>query len=261
MRFPCICWIQIVWFWKKEKAKSWWTFLAVVCLHVYMGWSKILGMTTLKHESFALISIGPGVLDNLAGRYCTPHFFQSPNHWRNTPTPQPQQTKTALWSKAQKHHLNRHSPNILIGTCAVGQQENWLVVSNVYVHPYLGRFPFWLIFFRWVETTNTWHKNSGRPLQAMGYLFSRVRNLSWDSMVVGCHKAFFPMMFRPVKLWNLIDSMVFVFGLVFFFFVTMLVSLNSTSSGMILVFKYIQTWVVRKFPDIRVTNTRIGRLS
>ena len=31
----------------------------------------------------------------------------------------------------------------------------WVVVSNIfYVHPYLGRFPFWLIFFRWVETTN-----------------------------------------------------------------------------------------------------------
>ena len=33
----------------------------------------------------------------------------------------------------------------------------WVVVSNIffYVHPEnWGRFPFWLIFFKWVETTN-----------------------------------------------------------------------------------------------------------
>ena len=29
----------------------------------------------------------------------------------------------------------------------------FLVVSNMfYFHPYLGRFPFWLVFFKWVET-------------------------------------------------------------------------------------------------------------
>ena len=31
----------------------------------------------------------------------------------------------------------------------------WVVVSDIfYFHPYLGRFPFWLIFFKRVETTN-----------------------------------------------------------------------------------------------------------
>jgi len=34
--------------------------------------------------------------------------------------------------------------------------DNWVVVSNiVFFHPEnWGRFPFWLIFFTWVETTN-----------------------------------------------------------------------------------------------------------
>ena len=32
---------------------------------------------------------------------------------------------------------------------------NWVVVSNSFhFHPYWGRFTFWLIFFRWFETTN-----------------------------------------------------------------------------------------------------------
>ena len=34
----------------------------------------------------------------------------------------------------------------------------WVVVSDIfYFHSYLGRFPFWLIFFKWVETTNPIH--------------------------------------------------------------------------------------------------------
>ena len=34
--------------------------------------------------------------------------------------------------------------------------KNWVVVSNIFFfHPYIwGRFPFLLIFFKWVETTN-----------------------------------------------------------------------------------------------------------
>ena len=33
--------------------------------------------------------------------------------------------------------------------------HNWVVVSNIfYFHPYFGRFPFWLIFFKGVEATN-----------------------------------------------------------------------------------------------------------
>ena len=137
-RFPCICWIQIVWFWKKEKAKSWWTFLAFF-LYVYMGWSKILGMTTLKHESFALTSIGPG---QPCREVLYPALISVVESLMEHPNSPAQQTKTARWSKAQKRHLNRYSSNILIGTCAVGQQENWLVVSNrFYVHPDLGKIP------------------------------------------------------------------------------------------------------------------------
>ena len=31
----------------------------------------------------------------------------------------------------------------------------WVVVSNIFFFPPIwGRFPFWLIFFKWVETTN-----------------------------------------------------------------------------------------------------------
>ncbi len=31
----------------------------------------------------------------------------------------------------------------------------WVVVSNIfYFHPYLGKIPIWLIFFKGVETTN-----------------------------------------------------------------------------------------------------------
>ena len=38
----------------------------------------------------------------------------------------------------------------------------FLVVSNIfYFHPYLGRFPFWLIFFKGVETTNQIHTSPG----------------------------------------------------------------------------------------------------
>ena len=33
--------------------------------------------------------------------------------------------------------------------------DNWLVVSTIFMFiPIWGRFPLWLIFFRWVETTN-----------------------------------------------------------------------------------------------------------
>ena len=36
----------------------------------------------------------------------------------------------------------------------------WVVVSDIfYFHPYLGRFPFWLIFVKWVETTNQFWLN------------------------------------------------------------------------------------------------------
>ena len=36
-----------------------------------------------------------------------------------------------------------------------GFLKNWVVVSNIFIFtPIWGRFPFWLIFFRWVETTN-----------------------------------------------------------------------------------------------------------
>ena len=32
--------------------------------------------------------------------------------------------------------------------------RNWVVVSNIFIfNPIWGRFPFWPIFFRWVETT------------------------------------------------------------------------------------------------------------
>ena len=35
------------------------------------------------------------------------------------------------------------------------QIYGWVVVSNIfYFHPYLGKFPIWLIFFKVVETTN-----------------------------------------------------------------------------------------------------------
>ena len=96
-------------------------------------------MTTLKHESFALTSIGPGQPCREVLYPALKSVAESLKEHPNFPT---QQTQTALWSNAQTRQLNRYSPNVLIGTCAVGQQENWLVVSNIfYLHPYLGKIP------------------------------------------------------------------------------------------------------------------------
>ena len=33
-------------------------------------------------------------------------------------------------------------------------KNDWVVVSNMFVHPYLGKISNLTIFFKWVETTN-----------------------------------------------------------------------------------------------------------
>ena len=48
----------------------------------------------------------------------------------------------------------------------------WVVVSNIFIFiPIWGRFPFWLIFFRWVETTNQILLEDAFPFGALS-LFS-----------------------------------------------------------------------------------------
>ena len=41
------------------------------------------------------------------------------------------------------------------GSLQIGGYDNWLVVWNIFIFPYIGnQNPNWLIFFRGVETTN-----------------------------------------------------------------------------------------------------------
>ena len=96
---------------KKGEGKKLVKFLAVFCLYVYMGCSKILGMTTLKHENFALTSIGPGKPCREVQSTC----FSSLSIEGKTPN-------SSMFSRPKNVPCTKS--HILISTFAVGQQEN-----------------------------------------------------------------------------------------------------------------------------------------
>ncbi len=62
------------------------------------------------------------------------------------------------WLGNSKHVLPILHPSTnwkTLGIKMVGREPIWVVVSNIsFFTPIWGRFPFWLIFFKGVETTN-----------------------------------------------------------------------------------------------------------
>ena len=89
---------------------------------------------------------------------CANHFVRL-IHWREN-------NRNLDWALAARcsHHRKEkgaasvylRSSSVTRGGCSLLHSRGWLeLVSNMfYLHSYLGRFPFWLIFFKRVETTN-----------------------------------------------------------------------------------------------------------
>ena len=107
-----------------------------------------------------------------------------------------------MWSSIFFHHLmgwedwEEASVGLLPNSDFDGEfisrpMRIWVVVSNiVYFHSNIGRRPIWLVFFRWVETTNQEWDRLGhafsKPTQfssnlTMSFLWPQFGRTTWNS--------------------------------------------------------------------------------
>ena len=70
----------------------------------------------------------------------------------------------------------------------------WVVVSSIfYFHPYLGKIPIWLLFFKGVETTNQLSNEKRAPCW-LGYIYGI---LGWNATQL--HRDFFKSQYKDPK--------------------------------------------------------------
>ena len=84
-------------------------------------------------------------------------IVNSPCLWESSKIARKVKTEHVCWQLTCPQRIRCYSGTHVSLAQAEDCCENqcyWVVVSFFFSTPIWGRFPFWLIFFRWVETTN-----------------------------------------------------------------------------------------------------------